>query len=54
MTLRLDPELWRRFGELTDDRSAVLRDFVKWYVRDLGTMPKRPGTPARERPPGTP
>jgi hypothetical protein len=43
VTLRLDPNLWQRFGELTDDRSAVLRDFVRWYVREAGVkMPRRP------------
>lgn len=54
-----DLDLWTRFGaaaaEAGSDRSAVLREFIRWYVRDLGArMPQRPGAPDRERPPGTP
>jgi len=41
VTLRLDPELWRRFGELAADRSAVLREFVRWYVREPGAKALR-------------
>lgn len=33
---RMDTEPWQRFGELADaegtDRSAVLRQFVLWYI----------------------
>jgi len=55
VTLRLDPDLWKRFGDLAEDRSAVMREFVRWYVRDRDAkMPRRPGAPARERPAGTP
>lgn len=43
MTLRIDPELWEEFGDVIDDRSAVLRAFVEWYVRRPGArMPPRP------------
>lgn len=45
VTLRLDPDLWRRFGESATDRSAVLRQFVRWYVREPGAKaPRRPET----------
>jgi len=39
-----DIGLWDRFGEVAvPDRSSVLRDFIRWYVRDEGaTLPKRP------------
>jgi metal-responsive CopG/Arc/MetJ family transcriptional regulator len=42
ITVRIDPELWDRFGDLTADRSSVIRDFIRWYVRDLRYMPQRP------------
>jgi metal-responsive CopG/Arc/MetJ family transcriptional regulator len=40
-------ELWIKFGEATGqvgtDRSAVLRDFIRWYVRERdGKPPARP------------
>ena len=43
-TVRVDEDLWSRFGEVAEpDRSAVLREFISWYVRDPGAkMPKRP------------
>ena len=51
-TLRLDPELWRTFGAAATDRSAVLREFIRWYVREPGAkMPRRPG-PSRPVPRG--
>lgn len=39
-----DDQLWERFGELADpDRSTVLREFVRWYVRDPeARLPRRP------------
>jgi hypothetical protein len=39
-----DIELWERFGEVAEpDRSAVLRAFVAWYVREPGAkLPVRP------------
>ena len=48
-TIRVDEALWEQFGKETasaeSDRSAVLRDFVRWYVREPGAkMPKRPPT----------
>ena len=45
ITVRLDPDLWERFGEVADpDRSEVLRAFIRWYVRDRDArLPKRPG-----------
>ena len=42
-TLRIDPDLWVAFGALTDDRSAVLREFVRWFTRQTGAkLPQRP------------
>ena len=39
---RCDDDLWIRFGELaTPDRSAVLRDFTRWFCREVRvTMPR--------------
>lgn len=49
ITLRVDADLWERFGEVAEpDRSAVLRAFVAWYVRERGA--KLPGRPSPERP----
>ena len=44
ITLRVPEDLWRRFGELAEpDRAAVLREFMKWFVRDPDAKaPKRP------------
>lgn len=43
---RIDAEEWQAFGDAVPqdtDRSAVLRDFVAWYLRRPGAkMPKRP------------
>ena len=37
---------WERFGELTyatgDNRSAVLRRFIQWFVGDTDELPERP------------
>lgn len=43
-TIRVDADLWRRFGELAQpDRSTVLREYVRWYVGEKGaTIPRRP------------
>lgn len=42
--IRVPDALWQRFGELAEpDRSAVLREFIRWYVREPGAqMPRRP------------
>lgn len=43
--IRIDRELWARFGDAAGarNRSAVLRDFIRWYLREPGArMPKRP------------
>jgi hypothetical protein len=43
ITVRIDPDLWERFGTATPDRSAAIRDFVRWFAREPGArMPKRP------------
>jgi hypothetical protein len=47
-TIRVDEDLWELFdaarvsaGE--DSRSVVVRDFIRWYVREKGArLPKRP------------
>ncbi|MFC6090705.1 hypothetical protein [Saccharothrix lopnurensis] len=44
---RAEDDVWAKFGEavkpLGTDRSAVLRDFVRWFVREPGAkMPRRP------------
>jgi hypothetical protein len=40
-TIRIDEELWIRFGGLAatqgTDRSTLLRDFVRWYIRQPGS-----------------
>ncbi len=42
-TIRVDADLWRLFGQVADpDRTSVLREFIRWYVREPGvTMPRR-------------
>jgi hypothetical protein len=51
--LRVDPDLWERFGEAVTlaqerygeplDRSAVLREFMRWYAReDDASLPVPP------------
>jgi hypothetical protein len=44
-TVRIDPELWDRFGVAARsagvDRSSVLREFIRWYVHEAG-LPERP------------
>jgi predicted DNA-binding protein len=47
-SLRVPEDLWQRFGELAaaagTDRSALLREFIAWYVREAGApLPRRPG-----------
>jgi hypothetical protein len=46
-TIRIDEDLWIRFGDLAAsqglDRSTVLRQFIRWYVRlPDGAIPRRP------------
>jgi hypothetical protein len=46
-TIRVDEALWDRFAEAAtvdeSDRSAVLREFIRWYIREPGAkMPRRP------------
>lgn len=50
-TIRVDEALWERFGALVPDgnRSDVVREFIKWYVREAGAkMPKRPAETAEQ------
>lgn len=43
---RIDADQWKAFGEAVpddSDRSAVLREFVAWYLRRSGAkLPQRP------------
>jgi len=42
-TVRMDDLLWRRFGDHARDRSAVIRQFIHWYIGDEGwPAPRRP------------
>lgn len=46
-TIRVEEALWDRFGVVAaaqdTNRSALLREFIAWYVRVPGAkMPKRP------------
>ncbi len=48
-TIRVEEALWNRFGVVATnqdtDRSALLREFIAWYLRVPGTkLPKRPDT----------
>jgi hypothetical protein len=45
--IRIEPALWESFGGATaeqeTDRSAVLREFIRWYVGETGAeLPERP------------
>lgn len=40
-TIRVDPDLWQRFGAVCGDRAAALRAFMRWYLRE-GDLPRRP------------
>lgn len=42
-TIRIEPDLWRRFGDVAGDRALLLRAFIRWYVREPDAkMPQRP------------
>lgn len=42
----IDKDLWKDFGKLVENRAAVLRDFIAWYVGRPGTkLPRRPKPP---------
>jgi hypothetical protein len=42
--LRVDDDLWEEFGAAAEpDRSAVIRDFMRWFIREPGAkLPARP------------
>jgi hypothetical protein len=45
--VRVDDDLWAKFGALVGprDRSELLRQFIRWYVREPGAkLPQRPPT----------
>jgi hypothetical protein len=43
--VRVERDLWLAFGAVAEpDRSAVLREFIRWYVGEPGVKaPRRPG-----------
>ena len=42
-TIRIEDDLWRRFGVLAGDRTATLREFIRWFMREPDArMPRRP------------
>jgi hypothetical protein len=48
--IRIDKELWAAFREVASpDRSEVLRQFIRWYVREPGAKlpPRTTATPGR-------
>ncbi|MEU8040917.1 hypothetical protein [Streptosporangium sp. NPDC049078] len=50
--IRVEEDLWAEFGRLVGarNRSQVIRDFIRWFVRERGaTLPARPGDVAFER-----
>ncbi|MEV6035985.1 hypothetical protein AB0L65_32855 [Nonomuraea sp. NPDC052116] len=50
--IRVDAELWDAFGALVGDRnrSAVIREFIRWYVGERGAKLPRPPKPSAELP----
>ena len=54
-TIRVDEELWTAFGKSAEamggDRSAVLRDFMRWHIGEAdASQPARPEPPASPPP----
>lgn len=52
--VRFSDEDWAEFGDLTteagSDRSAILNQFIRWYLRRPGAkLPERPERPAGQR-----
>lgn len=50
--IRVEAALWEAFGRLVGprNRSAVIREFIRWYVRERGAqLPKRPPSPEQAR-----
>lgn len=50
-TMRIDEALWNRFVAATGEqrRSEVVRDFIRWFVREPGAeFPERPTGVATE------
>jgi hypothetical protein len=47
-TIRVDDDLWNAFGgaaaQAGMDRSQLLRELMRWYIREEGAkLPRRPG-----------
>lgn len=52
--VRVEASLWEEFGRLVGkrNRSAVIRDFIRWYVGERGAkLPKRPLQPSSQAEP---
>ncbi|MFF3665392.1 hypothetical protein [Microtetraspora malaysiensis] len=46
--IRVEADLWEEFGRLVGprNRSAIIRDFIRWYIRERGAkLPERPTEP---------
>lgn len=42
-SIRIPDDAWDVLGELTNNRSGLILDFVRWYVRTPdATLPQRP------------
>lgn len=48
--IRVDADLWAAFGRLVGERnrSAVIRDFIRWYVGERGAKLPRPPKPSED------
>jgi hypothetical protein len=46
--VRMDVEMWDAFGKAIEqaepelDRSKVIREFVRWYIGETNSLPRRP------------
>lgn len=42
--IRIEDELWLPFGRLVGvrDRARVIREFIRWYIRESDELPQRP------------
>ncbi|MDT0270232.1 hypothetical protein RM844_28575 [Streptomyces sp. DSM 44915] len=49
-TVRIEAELWSRAGEMLGpgQRSAAIRDFLRWLTHETDQLPERPERPGGE------
>jgi metal-responsive CopG/Arc/MetJ family transcriptional regulator len=45
ITVRMDLDLWERFGQVAEKRSELIREFVRYYVGEVARPPRRPVKP---------